>query len=150
MWRKRAQQVPRTRRKALERPLVVSSPCSFELSSKPSMATCAQALSILSMGKAARLINKSHKALSHARRAQLIAEHWGKRKRQRRLARVKQIKQWQIAGRNRLPQPLLTKRPCAKALDIRHMRVQHNRQGAALICRTCQWTSSLLTAGTPR
>ncbi len=56
---------------------------------------------------------------------------------------VEQVEQRQVAAGDRLPQPLLAERPGAEALDVGHVRVQDDRQGAASRGRS-------LTAGTPR
>ncbi len=43
-----------------------------------------------------------------------------------------QLEQRQVAAGDRLPQPLLAERPRAEALDIGHVRVQHDRQRTAV------------------
>ena len=45
---------------------------------------------------------------------------------------VEQLEQRQVAAGDRLPQPLLAERPRAEALDVGHVRVQHDRQRAAV------------------
>ena len=57
--------------------------------------------------------------------------------------RVEQVEQRQVAAGDRLPQPLLAERPGAEALDVGHVRVQDDRQRAAI-------AAAALTAGTPR
>lgn len=71
-------------------------------------------------------------AVDHARRRELVGEHRRQREGDLLAARVEQLQQRQVAGRERLPQPLLAERPGAVALDVGHVRVEDERQLAAV------------------
>ncbi len=61
-------------------------------------------------------------------RVELVAEH--RREPERDRHAVDQLEQRQVDARDGLPQPLLAERPRAEALDVRHVRVEHDRQRA--------------------
>ncbi len=73
------------------------------------------------------LVHERFEALPHPLRFELVAQDGRQRQRQRR-ALVEQVEQRQIAAGDRLPQPLLAKRPRAKTLHIGHVRVQDDGQ----------------------
>jgi hypothetical protein len=93
-----------------------------------------QAGSVLDVRVPADVSHERDEALVDARRFELVAQHRRQRQRQRR-AGVEQLEQREIAADDRLPQPLLAERPRAEALDVRHMRVQHDRQRPAIAAR---------------
>ncbi len=82
------------------------------------------------MRLAADSLDELREALVHAGRFELVAQHRRQRQRQRRVG-VEQLEQRHVAADDRLPQPLLAEGPRAEALDIGHVRVQHDRQRAA-------------------
>ena len=83
------------------------------------------------MRDAAYVVHERGEALGQAGDLELIAQHGGQRQRHRNVL-VEQVEQRQIAPGDRLPQPLLAERPCPEPLDVGHVRVQHDRQRAAL------------------
>jgi hypothetical protein len=66
-------------------------------------------------------------ALPHARGLQLVAQDRGERQRHRHAA-LEHVEDRQVGGRHRLEQPLLAERPRAEALDVRHVRVEDERE----------------------
>ncbi len=81
---------------------------------------------------AADVAQEGCEALGQARRRELVGEHRREREGDLLAAPVEQLQQRQVAARQRLPQPLLAERPGAVALDVRHVRVQDERQLAAV------------------
>ena len=69
-------------------------------------------------------------ALQRAGRLELVAQHRGDRERHPAGRLVERVEQRQVAGRDRLPEPLLAERPRPEALHVRHVGVQDDRQRA--------------------
>ena len=95
------------------------------------MAAGAQPARILRVSLAADPLDERPEAPADARRLELVAEDGCQRHGQGR-ALVEQVEQRQIAARQRLPQPLLSERPGPEALDVGHVRVEHDRQHSPL------------------
>ena len=90
-------------------------------------------------GSAAR-ISRRKRQVAIARLAahglELVAQHRRQADRHRRA--VEQLEQRQVHAGDRLPQPLLAERPGAEALDVGHVRVEHQRQRARSVGRSPQ------------
>jgi len=80
------------------------------------------------VGLHAELGQELEAALDRVGTLELVTQHRGQRKRQRRAPEHAQ--QRHVAGRDRLPQPLLAERPRAESLDVGHVRVQDDREFA--------------------
>ncbi len=112
--------------------LVVGAPGPLQLGGQFVMATRTQPRGILGVREAAGVAGEAMEASGEIRGAQLVSEDRRERQRDVRIVGVEQIEQRQIAGGDRLPQPLLAERPGAEALDVGHVRVQQERERAAL------------------
>ena len=122
---------PPRRVEALERALVVA-PRALELARELARARRRAARPRPARGcRGARRSMNAAKRSRRSGRLELVAQHRRQRQRQRR-AVVEQVEQRQVAAGDRLPQPLLAERPGAEALDVGHVRVQDDRQRAAL------------------
>ena len=68
---------------------------------------------------------------------ELVADHRRERQGQRR-AGVEQVEDRQVARGDRLPQPLLAERPRPEALDVGHVRVEDEADGALALAHGVQ------------
>ena len=76
------------------------------------------------------LAQEGEAALERARRLELVAQHRRQRQRDAPGMVVEHVEQRQVAGGDRLPQPLLAERPRPEALDVGHVRVEDDREPA--------------------
>ena len=129
MGRERAQEVAAQRGEALLGAHVVLRGA-LELDREVVVAAGAAALDVVAVGLAADLAQEAQEPLPEPRRLELVAQDRRQRERERRAA--EHVQQRQVGGRHRLPQPLLTERPGAEALDVGHVRVQDERELAAV------------------
>ena len=85
---------------------------------------------VLRVDRRAHLAQEAQVAIAGVapHRVELVAEH--RREPERDRHAVDQLEQRQVDARDGLPQPLLAERPRAEALDVRHVRVEHDRQRA--------------------
>ena len=150
--RQRPQDVSPPRPHALRCAFVVLPPRPFQLARQPYVPPRAQARRVLGMGIPARLVDEPPKPLGDPRRAQLIGQYRRHRQRHRRLARVEQVEQRQVATGHRLPQPLLAERPRAEPLDVGHVRMQHDRERTTRLAGRAHRRDTGIspTAGRPR
>jgi hypothetical protein len=94
------------------------------------------------VGLGADVAQEAQAALERAGRLELVGEHRGDGERDAPGRGVEHVEQRQVAGRDRLPQPLLAERPRAEALDVGHVGVEDDRQRAAAHGRSTASRSS--------
>ena len=129
--REAREQVAAARLQALERALVVAVGA-LELAGQLVVPRRAQPGRVLGVGAPAYIAHEGAEALGDPRRLELVAQHGRERQRDRRILALEHVEQREVGGGHRLEQPLLAERPGAKALDVGHVRVQDDRERAAL------------------
>ena len=92
------------------------------------LAPSLQPVGVLGVDRRAHLAQEAQVALARlaAHRLELVTQHGGHPNRHRRA--VEQVEQREVHARHGLPEPLLAERPGAEALDVGHVRVQHQRE----------------------
>src|SRR5919108_3097317 len=104
-----------------------------DLNGEGLLARALQSLRVLVVDRGPNLPQEAQVALAGVirHRLELVAQH--RRQPKRDGGSVEHLEQRQIDTGHRLPQPFLAKRPGAEPLDVRHVRVQHERQQAGTI-----------------
>ena len=104
---------------------------------------------VLGVDRRADLAQEAQEAVAGlaAHRLELVAQHRRQAERHRRA--LEHVEQRQVDARDRLPQPLLAERPGAEALDVGHVRVEDERERAAVAAHLSTATKSSARSSGP-